>query len=276
MKSPSLIMGFSGWMDGGEVSTGTVGYMVEKTAAKRFAQIESEGFYLYNFPGGMDIAAALRPRVRLEGGLITSYTFPKNYFYYDLKDNIILFTGHEPSLAWEKFVDCVFMICREFNVEIIYFVGSVSGLIPHTREPRFLCSFSDKSIRDKLSHTLLKLSDYEGPASITNFIQHRASQENVKMVSLVAEIPAYVQGYNPKCVDAAVRLVSGLTGVHVNTDDLRAMGDEFEKRLDTLIRQQPDLAASIRKLEQDYDNEVFDTEMEDLKDWLEAKGIRLD
>lgn len=36
------------------------------------------------------------------------------------------------------------------------------------------------------------------------------------------------------------------------------------------------LAERIQKLEEDYDNEVFDTQMTDLKDWLEQQGIRLD
>jgi len=29
-------------------------------------------------------------------------------------------------------------------------------------------------------------------------------------------------------------------------------------------------------LEENYDNEVFDTEMGELKKWLEQKGVRLD
>jgi hypothetical protein len=29
-------------------------------------------------------------------------------------------------------------------------------------------------------------------------------------------------------------------------------------------------------MEEDYDNEMFDTQMGDLKEWLEKQGIRLD
>ena len=51
LNKPRLLLGFSGWMDGGEVSTGTVECLIEKLDAERFAEIEPEGFYIYNFPG---------------------------------------------------------------------------------------------------------------------------------------------------------------------------------------------------------------------------------
>jgi hypothetical protein len=31
LKTPRMVLGFSGWMDGGEVSTGTVEYLRDKT-----------------------------------------------------------------------------------------------------------------------------------------------------------------------------------------------------------------------------------------------------
>ena len=45
LSAPRILLGFSGWMDGGEVSTGTVKYLIEKLEAQRFADIEPEGFF---------------------------------------------------------------------------------------------------------------------------------------------------------------------------------------------------------------------------------------
>jgi len=59
-------------------------------------------------------------------------------------------------------------------------------------------------------------------------------------------------------------------------DDLRDISDEFEKKLSEVVQDQPELAGNIRKLEEDYDNEIFNNEMGDLKQWLEQQGIRLD
>ena len=49
-----------------------------------------------------------------------------------------------------------------------------------------------------------------------------------------------------------------------------------EKRLDELVAKRPELAELIRKLEGDYDSEIFDTQMGELKVWLQRQGIRLD
>ena len=48
LDTPRVLLGFSGWMDGGKVSTGTINCLIEKLGAKRFAEIEPEGFYIYN------------------------------------------------------------------------------------------------------------------------------------------------------------------------------------------------------------------------------------
>jgi hypothetical protein len=101
-------------------------------------------------------------------------------------------------------------------------------------------------------------------------------ERQLDMLSLIAEIPVYLQGYNPKCIETMVRCVSSLLGLHLVCDELRALGDEYEKRVTELVGQQPDLAQRVEKLEESYDNEVFDNELDELKTWLHRRGIRLD
>jgi len=62
----------------------------------------------------------------------------------------------------------------------------------------------------------------------------------------------------------------------VDLDDMTIVSEEFDRRLSEVVQQQPELAENIRKLEEDYDNEIFNTEMSDLREWLEQQGIRLD
>ena len=39
------------------------------------------------------------------------------------------------------------------------------------------------------------------------------------MAALVAEIPAYVQGRNPKCIEAVTRRLAGILGLQVRLDE---------------------------------------------------------
>jgi proteasome assembly chaperone (PAC2) family protein len=275
-SSPRLLLGFSGWMDGGEVSTGTLKYLREQLGAEELARIEPEGFYIYNLPGSMEVSALFRPYTKIQDGLIKSYRTPKNIFFSAESNELILFTGKEPHCQWEEYAECIFSLCSRFGVKNIYFIGSVAGLVPHTREPRVYCSVSHKELKEGLEQYGVRFSDYEGPASIVTYLTKSCPQRGLNMFSLVAEIPAYVQGHNPKCIERLARRLAGMLGLQLHLDDLRASSEEFEKKLNEVIQHQPELAKSILKLEEDYDNEVFDSEMGDLKSWLEQQGIRLD
>jgi len=276
LRNPRLLMGFSGWMDGGDVSTGTVQCLVDKLGAEKLAEIDPNGFYIYNFPGSMEITALFRPHTKIEDGEIKSYKTPSNVFFCSEKDNLILFTGKEPNLRWEEFSECVFSLCEDFGVEMIYFIGSVAGLVPHTREPRLICSVSVPKIKDTFQHYGVSFSNYEGPASIVTHMAARCAQRGLNMISLVATIPAYVQGNNPKCIAAVTARLAGMLDVEIDIKDLQVISDEFERKLTEAVQEQPELANNISKLEEDYDNEIFNNEMGELKHWLEQQGIRVD
>jgi proteasome assembly chaperone (PAC2) family protein len=275
-RHPRLLIGLTGWMDGGDISTGTVKCLIGKLNAEKFAEIDPNEFFIYNFPGSMEITALFRPHTKIKDGLIESYELPESTFYSDEKSDLIMFLGKEPNLKWDQYADCIFSLCEQFGVEMIYFIGSVAGLVPHTREPRLFCSVSNRELKRTFQHYGVKLSNYDGPASIVTHLTAECNKRNLNMVNLVATIPAYVQGNNPKCIEAVTRRLSGMLELEVDLEDLRTISDEFEKKLNEVVQEQPELAGNIHKLEEDYDNEIFNNEMGDLQQWLKQQGIRLD
>ncbi|UCD27575.1 MAG: PAC2 family protein [Planctomycetota bacterium] len=271
-----MILAFTGWMDGGDVSTGTVEWLVNTLGAQKAAKIDPEGFYIYNFPGSMEMSALFRPFTKIEDGSIKQYQPAENTFFCHEENNLLLFKGKEPNLNWAQFADCIFSICSQLGVSELYFVGSYAGMVPHTREPRLTSSISDDKLKPMLEQYGINLTNYEGPASFATYLIAQAPHHGFKMVSLVAEIPSYIQGTNPKSIEAVIRKLSALLGLKVNFDELREMGDAWEQRLNEVIQGKTDLAELINKLEAGYDNDVFDTQMSDLKEWLQRQGIRVD
>jgi proteasome assembly chaperone (PAC2) family protein len=275
-ESPRLVMGFSGWMNGGDVSTGTIRVLTQKLGAKRFAEILPEGFYIYNFPGGMEVTSLFRPHCRIKEGLVRTFDLPENLFYGVPASDLILFLGKEPNLAWKDYADSMFELCENLGVKSIYFIGSVSGLVPHTRDPHLFCSVSDAELKPAFERYGVRFSNYEGPASIVTYLTADARSRGIEMVNLLATVPAYVEGNNPKCIDAVVRRLAGILQLDLHLDDLRTAADDFERRLTEVVSEEPELAESVVKLEEDYDNDIFNNEMSDLKTWLHQKGICLD
>jgi len=276
LHEPRMIMAFSGWMDGGETSTGTIEYLVRELDATKLAEIVSDKFYIYNLPGSMEVSALFRPHTDIEDGLITTYREPTNIFFCSNEHNLLLFSGKEPNLRWKEYADCVLSTAVEFDVRTIFFIGSVAGLVPHSRDPEFHGSVSDESLKPFLEQHGIKFSNYRGPASLVTYLTLLARQNDLHMATIVAEIPAYVEGRNVKSIEAATRKLASMLGLSVNLDELHAISEQFERSMTKLVQNRPDLADHIRKMEDAYDNEVLTSEMGDLKEWLEQQGLRLD
>ncbi|MCA9069070.1 MAG: PAC2 family protein, partial [Planctomycetaceae bacterium] len=112
LENGTLLLAFSGWMDGGDVSTGTVRRLVELLDAEHVAEIDPEPFYIYNFPGPMEVAAIFRPHISIEEGLVQSLEMPSNTFFCAESSNLLLFVGDEPNLRWQTFGDAVLEFAR--------------------------------------------------------------------------------------------------------------------------------------------------------------------
>src|ERR1700732_5209953 len=80
LDQATLVLAFTGWMDGGDVSTGTVQRLVDLLEARPIADIDPEPFCIYNIPGSMEVAALFRPHIKIEDGLVSSMDLPANTF----------------------------------------------------------------------------------------------------------------------------------------------------------------------------------------------------
>src|SRR4051794_39839321 len=168
LEGGTLVLALSGWMDGGDVSTGTAQRLIGLVHAKLVAEIDPEPFYLYNFPGSMDVAALFRPHIKIEEGLVTELAMPANLFFDHPPAKLVLFVGKEPNLAWRTFGDCILEVARRVGIRRILFVGSFGGSVPHTREPRLYVTCStDELLPEMERYGLKRRSNYEGPGSFT-------------------------------------------------------------------------------------------------------------
>jgi proteasome assembly chaperone (PAC2) family protein len=257
LQRSTMVLAFSGWMDGGDVSTGTVNRLIKILEAPPIAEIDPEPFYIYNFPGSMEIAALFRPHVSIEDGLIKSFEMPTNAFYCHEPSNLVLFTGKEPNLRWRTFGDCVFEMARRLQVQRILFVGSFGGSVPHTREPRLYVACSDPALLPQMEAYGLRRTGYEGPGSFVTYLMPRAHDAGLDLISLVAEIPSYLNGANPTCIEAVTRRLAKILRLPLDLASLRARSTEWELQVSNVVEQDEDMARTVRQLEEEYDNELL-------------------
>ncbi len=279
---PVMVIGLTGWMDGGHVSTGTLAYLRERLEAQNFAEIDPLDFYIFHFPvtslpisvhledgravvqpvSPMEFAAVFRPHAKIEDGVVREIQYPENLFHIARTPagmpDLVLFNGEEPHIRWGAYCDCIFSVCEQMKIEEIYFVGSVASPIPHTREPRLRVSLADESLKPKLAEAGLSFSDYEGPSSIITSLIYHSLELGIKTSSLVVEIPHYpfleMPTY-PRSIQKVTSALNDLLGLELDLTDLLEASREADSKLNALMETNEDFGELVAKLEETYEYE---------------------
>jgi proteasome assembly chaperone (PAC2) family protein len=252
-----LVLAFGGWMDGGDVSTGTVRRLVALLGAPAVAEIDPDPFYLFNFPGSMEVAALFRPAITIADGLLTALEMPSNIFHCHAPANLVLFLGQEPNLRWPTFGACVLEAAGRLGVRRLLFVGSFGGAVPHTREPRLHVTCSEARLLPEMARYGLRRSGYTGPGSFASYLMTRAPAAGLEMVSLAVEIPGYLQGRNPVCIEAVTRRLAKILQLPLELGALRAESTEWEVQVSKAVEDNKEMARTVRRLEEAYDEELL-------------------
>jgi predicted ATP-grasp superfamily ATP-dependent carboligase len=247
-------------MDGGDVSTGTVSRLVQLLGASPIAQIDPEPFLIFSFPGSMETAALFRPPVMIEEGVVKEVEMPANRFFAHEPANLAFFLGREPNLRWRAFGECIFSLARQASVHRILFVGSFGGAVPHTRQHRLYVACSEPDRLPEMQRYGLRPSTYKGPGSFTTYLMSQAESAGLEMISLVAEIPSYLGGTNPVCIEAVTRQLAKILKLPLDLDSLRTASTQWELEVSSVVEQNREMAETILRLEEAYDNELLASE----------------
>jgi proteasome assembly chaperone (PAC2) family protein len=257
LEGGTLVLAFSGWMDGGDVSTGTVRRLVDLLEAKPFAEIDPEPFYLFQFPGPMELNALFRPHLKIADGRVVALDMPSNVFYSHEAARLALFLGKEPHLHWRAFGDAILELARQVALRRILFVGSFGGSVPHTREPRLHVTASNDELLREMRRYALRRTAYEGPGSFTSYLQTRAPAVGIEVASLAAEIPGYLQGRNPMSIEAVTRRLAKILQLPLDLQALRVESTEWEVGVSRIVEKDKKMMKMVKELEKAYDDELL-------------------
>lgn len=278
LNSPSMVMGLTGWMDAGSVSTGAVAYLADALNAERLADIGPLDFYILNFPvstipitvyveGGkthvstvnpMDFAAMFRPATEIRDGVVEDITLPVNAFMAARNPDMILFSGEEPHIRWGSYIDCILRVAEEFDVTDIIFVGSVASPIPHTRPPRVRCSAPSVEQRDSMKGIGSLFTDYAGPCSVITVLGQQALSRGISVRSVVVEVPHYPfleMPSFPLSIARALASVADLVGIDIDLSDLEADARKTDAALTRIMGENREFRELVEHLETSYDRE---------------------
>jgi proteasome assembly chaperone (PAC2) family protein len=109
----------------------------------------------------------------------------------------------------------------------------------------------------------LRRTAYEGPGSFTSYLLTQAPTAGLEMTSLTAEIPGYLQGTNPLCIEAVTRRLAKILRLPLDLASLRIASTEWELGVSRAIEENEELAEQVRRLEEAYDSDLLRQEDSD-------------
>jgi len=257
LRSPYIICGLNGWVNGGNVSVGGIEYLIRQFKAKKFAEIPTPHFHVYQIPG----VPNLRPVFKMRDGVLTESSFPKNEFYYALNPasdhDFIFFLGTEPSLHWEEYADIVVNLASEFGTYQLYTFGGIMDRSPYTREPRTSCTCTGIKVRNEMEKYNVVFATREGPSSFNNMLLHACRKKGLDGVNLTVRAPYYPEfnialDYSPKSIKAILSRLNHLMSLEFNFYELDKAISEMEGKLDFIRQQNPQFNTYMEDLEKNY------------------------
>jgi proteasome assembly chaperone (PAC2) family protein len=243
---PVLIAAFRGWNDGGQGASLAAGYLAKAWDARRFAEIDPEGFFDFQ---------ATRPQVRLEQGYTRRIDWPETVFYHarpgGLDRDAVLLLGVEPNLRWRTFSGLIVDFARELEVELVVTLGALLADVPHTRDAPVTGSATDPALIEQLG---LQASRYEGPTGIVGVVHDACKRANISSASLWAAVPHYVSlAPSPKAASALCARLADLLGADIDTAELDEAAEAYVHQVSEAIASDEETAAYVEELESRVD-----------------------
>jgi len=255
LRRPVLIAAFRGWNDGGQAATLAGGTLVRVWEARRFAEIDPEGFVDFQ---------ATRPTVSLDEGMMRQIEWPETAFHVAAipgaeRDAVILL-GVEPNYRWRAFNELVVGLARDLGVELVITLGALLADVPHTRAAPVTGAASDPSLVEELG---LQPSHYEGPTGIVGVLHAACREAGIPSVSLWSAVPHYVSlAPSPRAARALCDRLGELLGVTIDLTELEEAEEVYAEQITEAVASDPETASYVEELERRADtiDELIDEE----------------
>ena len=271
LRDPIMIVAFAGWNDAADSATTAVKFLVDKWKPTKFAEIDSEDFFVFT---------EARPTVKLVDGIQRTVVWPTNQFFAftppDGTHDIILFLGVEPQLKWKTFSQTYLEVCRRFNVSEAVFLGALLAEVPHSAAVPISGTSTTTEVMERLREMDIRNSRYEGPTGMIGVLQDVCRQANIPAVSLWAAAPHYLAATpNIKVTAALLTYVNTFLSLGLDLSDIQSDAVRFEEQITSLVARDSEASAYVRRLEEqvdDHDDDDDDDDNDDNPDVIVGTG----
>jgi proteasome assembly chaperone (PAC2) family protein len=241
-----MLAAFEGWNDAGEAASDALRFVGRYLGSEKISTIDADEFYDFQFTRPLiKRNAAGQRRIKWPTTKISRASVPHSNI------DLILVHGVEPSYKWRAYTAELVSSAKELKVDCIVLVGALLADVPHSRPIPVTVTSDDDLIRESLD---VDPSTYEGPIGIVGVLAEVGLLADIPTLSLWAAVPHYVgQSPSPKAQLALLNRLEELLQVSLETQLLSEESEAWERGVDELATEDPEVAAYVRQLEEAKD-----------------------
>ena len=253
LTDPVMVMGLDGWVDAGLSGASAMAALLGNIKTEPVVTFDSDVLLDYR---------SRRPTQRIVDGVLTDLTWPEAQIRVGRDaqgSDVLLLVGPEPDHQWHAFTDSVVGLASEFGVRFATGLGGFPAPVPHTRPIRIVATAIDSTVAGQVGFIP---GVREVPAGVHASLLKGFERQGIQAVSLWAMVPHYVAGMPfPATSLALLEQLQALTGLDVDTSELKAAAAVTRQRVDELIAQSAEHVEMVLNLESQHDAQIAATNM---------------
>ncbi|HMO95310.1 MAG TPA: PAC2 family protein [Tepidiformaceae bacterium] len=245
LRSPVVIMAFTGWSDTGTVTVDAARHLADAFDAEPFLTVDPEDYYVFT---------ETRPTVRIDEDGVRRLDWPENEAFAahlpDAPHDLVLVAGVEPNLRWRTFSERLSDAIAKLQPSIVCTLVARPAATPHTRPVPVTGSSADPRLAAKYG---LGRSLYQGPTGILGVLHDALRRRDVPLISLAAGVPHYLNvEENPAATLALLRALEPVLGFPAPLGDIEEEVSRFAARVEEASRGDEQIGSYVRTLEDQW------------------------
>ena len=245
LDAPVLVHVLSGFIDAGHAGRLASDHLLAALDHRVIARFDLDQLYDYR---------ARRPPMVFGGDRWESVEMPKLELSM-VQDAagvpFLILSGPEPDVQWERFIAAVQQLAEHFGVRMTVGLHAIPMAVPHTRPAGITAHASRPELVEGHPPWVGRV---QVPGHVTGLLELRMAEQGRDAAGFAVHVPHYLtQTEWPEAASTLVQAVGSLGGLTLPTEALDRAADEMRAAVTGQIQDQPEVAAVVRALEEQYD-----------------------
>lgn len=245
LGEPVLLHHLSGFVDAGSAGQLAAGHLLAMLEYRLLARFDVDQLFDYR---------ARRPAMTFVENRWEDYKAPRLDLHLlrdEAGNQFLMLSGAEPDTQWERFSAAVVELVRRYQVRLSVGFHGIPMAVPHTR-PIDVTPHATR--QDLIAGRRSWVGRVQIPGSAAGLLELRLGQAGHDAAGFAVHVPHYLSQANyPAAAGVLLQEVSQLTGLSLPVHQMLAAGEQVRDAIEVQLGEQPEVAAVVEELEEQYD-----------------------